>query len=391
MLLFDQGPPFGRKEELRLSVSRSVARSRVVEGESVLVELSLTNEGEDVERVMLRDEVPEGVEVARGSTRLLSSLGRGETATLRYEATFSDPGEARFGRCVVMAQSLFALSERRFDLFAPAIVKVYPRLLVRNVPPVRAKAVSFAGSSPSRYKGGRLEFMDIREHTYGDPIRHVNWKASARSGKKLVNEWHAERGLDCVMIVNLLQGDVPRAGTWSARTDLITSAYELAHALIGQGNRLGLLVLGDAAIRLQPGFGSRQLKALLELLVMAREGSVWNGRHVEGFLQKFFRKQYRYQGGALFFVTATPSANVLEAVTNLATKGFVCNTIVVNTLEPEAEALVEMGVAGGASLAIGKELAAAEDGWFKTRFKRYSEVFEWTREGGFSKLGGRKD
>ena len=203
-----------------------------------------------------------------------------------------------------------------------------------------------------------------------------------------MNEWHAERGLDCVMVVDFLDNDLPKIGRWSARTDVIASAYELAHALIGSGNRVGLLVLGDVPVRIQPGYGSKHLRVLLDRLIVSQEGSVWSARDVEDFLEKFFRKQYRYRGGALFFVTANPGEDVLEAVRSLAHKGFSCHTIIVNTLQEESAALSELRLVSGASLALGSRVARAETEWFESQFEKCSKVYEWTRDDGFIELGG---
>lgn len=390
MLVLDQGVPFGKAEQYKFSVSRRVAQPKVVTGERVLVELTVVNQGRDVERMVLQDQTPSGVRLSRGSTSLVCALKKGASATLRYQAAMLDPGDAHFGECTIRVQSLFGLTEQRFEMIAPASIRVYPRLLSRKVLASRAKALSFAGTSPSKFKGGRLEFMNTRRHVYGDPLRDINWKASARLGKTLVNEWHTERGLDCVMVVDFLNEDLPKVGTWSARTDVIACAYELAHALIGSGNRVGLLVLGDVPVRLQPGYGSKHLRLLLDLLVTGQEGTVWSATDVETFLEKFFRKQYRFRGGALFFVTATPGVNVLDAVNSLGAKGFSCHTIIVNTLQREAVALSEARMASGTSLSLGARVARAETEWFESELKKHSKVYEWTGDSGFVELGGAR-
>jgi len=387
VLLLDQGVPFGPARDDRFSVSRRVNRSRVVEGELVVVELTITNEGNDLERIVLEDELPEGLVVTRGSTRMVCALKRGTKATLRYEVALSEPGDVHFGPYVLRIQSLFRLSEKRFDLIAPASIKMYPKFFSRRVFASRSKTYSFAGNAPSRYKGGRLEFMNIRGHVYGDPLRDINWKASARLGKRLVNEWHAERGLDCIMIVDLLRADIPRVGIWSGRSGLISSSYELAHGLVGSGNRLGLLVLGQTPVKLHPGFGSRHLRILLDLIITAREGTVWDAGSIEGFLRSFFRKQYRFRAGALFFVTTTPNADLLNAVKTLSAKGFSCHTIIANVLDDEARALTELRASDATTLATGARVARAEMEWFEKRFELYSKVFEWTRESGFVGFG----
>lgn len=388
VLLLDQDIPFFRGRPYRVSVSRRLSQPKVVEGERVLVELTVTNEGRDVERLVLEDRLPPGVTMTRGSTVLMCALRAGSWATLRYEVSLLEPGDVHFGECAVKVQSLFALREQKFELAAPASVRLYPRLLSRKVLAGRAKALSFAGQAPSRFKGGRLEFMNTRQHVYGDSLRDINWKASARLGKTLVNEWHAERGLDCVIIVDLLDRDLPKIGDWSARSDVIACAYELAHALIGSGNRVGLQILGAAPSRLQPGFGSRHLRALLDRLVVAQEGTVWGVSHVEDFLKRYFRKQFRFRGGALFIVTANPGLNVLDAVKSLAADGFSCHTVLVDTLVRESDALSEMRMAAGTSLSMGIRVARTEKEWFESQFRRCSVVYQWTKDTGFVQLGG---
>jgi uncharacterized protein (DUF58 family) len=388
ILLVDQGVPFGGSGAYKFSVSRRLTQSKVVTAERVLVELTVTNEGTDLERMVLEDQLPRGVKITRGSTYMTCALRRRASATLRYEVSMLDPGDVHFGECLLRVQSLFGLTEQRFELVAPASVRIYPRLLSRKILASRAKALSFTGTSPSRFKGGRVEFMNIRRHVYGDPLRDINWKASARQGKRLVNEWHVERGLECVMIVDLFDRDVPKVGSWSARTDVIASAYELSHALIGSGNRVGLLVLGAEPVRLQPGFGSKHLKVLLDRLITAHEGGVWSAQSVEEFLERFFRKQYRFRVGALFFVTASPSVDALKAVRALAIKGFSCHTILVNTLEQESAAISELRIVGGPSLSVGTRAAVAEREWFESRFETCSQVYEWSGDSGFVELGG---
>lgn len=388
VLVFDQGVPLLEGGPNRLSVSRRVSQARVVERERVLVELSVTNEGRGIERLVLEDRVPAGVSVTRGATTLFCALGEGSRATLRYEVSLLDLGEVHFGQCLARVQSLFALTERRIELVAPASVKMYPKLAPRHVLTGRAKALSFTGSAHSRLKGGRLEFMNTRQHVYGDSLRDINWKASARLGKTLVNEWHAERGLECLLIVDLLGRDLPRVGSWSARDDVIACAYELSHALIRSGNRVGLQVLGDAPLRVQPGYGPKHLRLLLDRLIAAREGTVWSASDVESFLERHFRKQYRYRGGALFFVTASPGLDILDAVRSLALKEFTCHTIVVDTIEEEEAAISGLRKVAQVSLSIGTRAARAETEWLESQLAAYSKVYEWSGDRGFVEPGG---
>lgn len=387
--------------EIGLTLSRRVSETKALVGVPVLVELTLENHGHRVEKVLLHDTLPamtagrfhdippERADVTKGSTSLLCGINEGGRVTLRYEVQFSEPGEYRFESCSVQLQSMFGLAERLLVLPSPLSVRVYPKRLVKRVDTGPARAFGWSGVTPSRYRGGRLDFMNIRGYTFGDPLKDVNWKASGRLGKMLVNEWHVERGLDCVVIVDLSAGSLPRVGEWSGRGEVVTSAYELASSLVGSGNRVGLLVMGSSLGKVRPGFGSKQLRAMVETLVDSREGEIWNMKYTEQFLWLFFRRQYTMHKGTLFFVFAWPSVELLESMSSLSNKGFVCNSVLVDALGGEERALTEQRILRREEVEFGLRFAQAEEDSFKMMLAAVSDVYVWTAGGGFTEAKRR--
>jgi len=399
-MAFDLRTPLPRSHETGLTVSRRVSETKALMGVPVLVELTLENRGRRIERVLLRDTPPAlttarsfhdipptHAVVTKGSTSLLCGIDEGGKVTLRYELQFSEPGQYRFEPCSIRVQSMFGLGERMLVLPSPLTVRVYPRRLVKTVDIGPGRAFGWAGVTPSRYRGGRLDFMNIRSYSSGDALKDVNWKASGRLGKMLVNEWHVERGLDCVVIVDLSAGSLPRVGEWNGRGEVITSAYELACSLARSGNRVGLLVMGGTLGKIKPGFGSKQLRSMVEMLVDSREGETWSMKYVEQFLEMFFRRQYSLRKGTLFFVFAWPGVELLEAVSSLSRKGFVCNSVLVDALDGERRALTELGVLRPEEVEFGLRFAKAEEDSFKTVLAAVSDVYVWTAGGGFTEAG----
>ena len=385
-----------------LAVSRQVSETKALMGVPVLVELTLENRGRRLEKILVndtlpamtagrfRDVPPARASVTRGSTSLLCGINENSRVTLRYEMQFSEPGEYRFESCSVRLQSMFGLAERALILPSPLSVRVYPRHLVKTVNTGLARAFGWSGVTPSKYRGGRLDFMNIRNYVSGDPLKDVNWNASARQGKMLVNEWQVERGLDCVVIVDLSAGNLPRVGEWSGRGEIVTSAYELACSLVGSGNRVGMLVMGNYLDKARPGFGSRQLKAMVEMLVDSREGDVWSMKYVEHFLELFFSREYALREGTLFFVFAWPSVELLESVSSLSRKGFDCNSVLVDVLGGEGRALTEQRLFKPEEVEFGLKFARAEANSFKTTLASISDVYVWTAGGGFTEVGRKR-
>lgn len=54
-------------------------------------------------------------------------------------------------------------------------------------------ANAHAGSQQSKHRGTGLELQDLRSYQTGDDIRHIAWRASARSSKPMVKIFHAEK------------------------------------------------------------------------------------------------------------------------------------------------------------------------------------------------------
>ena len=358
-------------------------------GDKVLVELVLSNEGKGVERLVIDDVPPSTAKVVRGSLSLDCGLKARSSVTLRYEVVFREPGGYTFGTTRITLRSMFGLSEKTLVFYAPFAVRVYPKLLSPKLSPIRAKAFGWSGTTPSTYRGGRLQFMNIREYVSGDRISDVNWKASARFGKRLVNEWQVERGLDCVVIVDLFSDDVPRVGDWSARGDVIEAAYEITDSFVAYGNRVGMLIMGRNLHKVKPGFGLRRLRAMVEGLIDSEEGEVWNLEYAEEFLERFFRRQYVKRGGTLFFVSAGTNMRLLNTVAALSGRGFVCNSVVVDAIAGESEALGESVKMKDEELALGRKVARAELTWFEGRLSAHANVYEWSRYRGLSELRRR--
>ena len=64
-----------------------------------------------------------------------------------------------------------------------------------------------AGNNPSIFQGEGFDFVELREYTYGDDIRHIDWNVTARMQKPYVKIFKEERELN-IVIVSVLGGSV---------------------------------------------------------------------------------------------------------------------------------------------------------------------------------------
>jgi uncharacterized protein (DUF58 family) len=61
------------------------------------------------------------------------------------------------------------------------------------------------GNNASLFQGEGFEFAELREYVYGDDIRKIDWKTTAKLGKPFVKVYKEERELN-VVVVSMLSG-----------------------------------------------------------------------------------------------------------------------------------------------------------------------------------------
>ena len=197
LLLLGAGFLTAADPELRASVR--VGNDRLLEGDVVDVEVELTA-AHTVERLELLLEVPAGMALAEGENPIAVRLVGSRTITLRLVA--ERWGAYEIGNLTVRARDAFGLFARGGQIRAAAPVKVFPKreALRRLLRP--ADTQLYSGDELSRTKGEGLEFADLRPFTFGDRMKRINWRASARRGELWVNEQHPERNVDVVLFVD---------------------------------------------------------------------------------------------------------------------------------------------------------------------------------------------
>lgn len=64
---------------------------------------------------------------------------------------------------------------------------------------------ALSGNNISTFRGEGFEFAELREYIYGDDIRTIDWKTTAKLGKPFVKVYHEERELN-VVVSTMLAG-----------------------------------------------------------------------------------------------------------------------------------------------------------------------------------------
>ena len=133
-----------------------------------------------------------------------TSLHSGEEKIIQYSLRPVKRGEYSFGAVNILVQSPLNLISRRFRFTSDKMVPVYPSYLQMRKYELLAisQRLTETGIKKIRRIGHNQEFELIKEYISGDDIRSVNWKATARKSRLMVNQYQDERSQQIYSLID---------------------------------------------------------------------------------------------------------------------------------------------------------------------------------------------
>jgi uncharacterized protein (DUF58 family) len=260
--------------KLNIKVSREISRDRVYPGDEIQIRLTVTNQGSKLDLVNIEDQIPEGLEIIEGDSSLLSALSPGESIELGYTVT-GPRGFYHFRQIEITTSDTLQVRTRSAMLETDERLFIQPdpmRMGRLEIRPRRTRV--YAGHIPARIGGSGVEFFGVREYQQGDPLRWINWRASARHHQKyFINEFEQERVADVGIILDTRQRSEIVAESGESLFEFsVQAASALAESFLKDGNRVGLLMYGTLLDWTLPDYGKIQRERILQRLATAQPG-----------------------------------------------------------------------------------------------------------------------
>jgi uncharacterized protein (DUF58 family) len=223
------------------------------------------------------------------------------------------------------------------------------------------------GNIPSTILGLGLEFYGVREYSEGDELRHINWKASARTDRLLTNEYETERSGDVVIIVDGRSAAPEHISSSKLLDACVEAAASVSAHLLRQRNRVGMIVLGEFidVVKLAPGH--RQLLRMNDALINAKAGEVRSLQGLNMMLEHYFPRT-----AMLLMISPLEDARMLDAVEKLLVKQ---QEIIMISPSPVALQATMVPDSPHFDLALRVKQAQRHD--VLARFRRYCRVIDW--------------
>lgn len=153
-------------------------------------------------RISIIDELPKQFQIRdnRIDMKLAAGQSRGATYTIRPTIR----GSFDFGAVNVFAETPIGLLQRRYQFDSAVSVPVFPSYVQMRKYALSAISdrLTEVGVKQLRRVGHTMEFDQIRPYVQGDDYRTVNWKATSRNRKLMVNQYQDERSQQVYCVID---------------------------------------------------------------------------------------------------------------------------------------------------------------------------------------------
>jgi len=319
----------------RLHYQRVVPESRAFPGEDMDVTLQITNhKALPLWWIEVRDTFPEAVPDdatnepgsktvnTRLATDWTAAAGPYEKISHRYSFQAPARGVYELGPATIKTGDPFGLFPEERTGQDNTRILVYPRMVDIGEQPLPSRRPFGETTGGLRIFEDPMRVAGLRDYQPGDPLRRIDWKATARIGRlqsRVYEPTSSQHLLICLNTATLTPvwaGFIPELFEGA-----ITIAASIARWADEQRYSVGLLAtssVADAprAIRIPPGRESDQLARLLEAL------AVVTPYVLDSLAAMLDREEHRMAvGTTLAVVTATMPEELLVTLQRLRRRG----------------------------------------------------------------------
>ena len=210
-------------------------------------------------------------------------LGAQTKLNVSFRATARTRGVVRVGRTQLLWRTRAGLFEIRETAGEAQSLRVYPNFaaLARYAWLSGDRRLAQIGIKSYVQRGQGTDFRQLAEYRRGDPLRHIDWKATLRRRKPIVREYQDERD-QCVMFLldcgRRMRADErsARAGENSHFDDALDAMMLLSYVALHEGDEVGAMTFGcapDQRRDFAPRKGTATLNALMSKLHDLQPGS----------------------------------------------------------------------------------------------------------------------
>jgi uncharacterized protein (DUF58 family) len=255
---------FGQKKGI---VAQRILPEKLSNGDENSVKLEVGNHYFFTVFLMIIDEVP--FQFQQRNFLLNRKIISGKNQLLQYQLYPKERGEYSFGNLNVFAKSPIGFVSKRYTFQKNEMLKSYPSFVHLRKYELMALQNEFlmGGLKKIRRLGHTLEFEQIKEYVQGDDLRTINWKATSKQNKLMVNQYQDEKSQKIYLLIDKGRTMQMPFNGLSLLDYSINASMALSHIILKKGDRAGMMTFSKKTEnKIAAENNSGQLKKISEAL-----------------------------------------------------------------------------------------------------------------------------
>ena len=254
-----------------ISIERSIQSNLAIHRKAV-IRLGILNRTQRQAAVKVLDSCPS--EFNPEQSDQFSHVASGHTLFYEYSVKPVKRGRYSFDSTTLIIRSLLHFWEFKSSYPVQSDVYVYPDFVAisRYLELAAKQDTAQLGMKLVARRGSGLEFEQLREYRIGDPLNHLDWKATARHQKLISREFQDER--DQMICVLLDTGMTMRMndGELTSFDHALNALILLGYVALHQGDSVGVQFFGYTKKWFAPVKGANSINTLLNSVFDVQSG-----------------------------------------------------------------------------------------------------------------------
>lgn len=160
-------------------------------------------------------------------------------------------GHYEIGIHSVEFEDFLGLFKFKYNIFEPKYVTVYPRIIQLDTFALKTDFMSESHSVLNTNNEDMSTIADVKPYTYGDSLKRVHWKLTAKSGNLMVKKFQSTSETSAILMLDLHRNILGNGENIILEDKLIEAAVSVLHYCLFNWIPVNLVYFSENLVNIQ--------------------------------------------------------------------------------------------------------------------------------------------
>ena len=203
-------------------------------------------------------------------------IGSSHQVSLSYRINPTQRGTFQISFVTLVVRSILHLWEFKVTFPTSSTVRIYPDFaaITAFLELAAQQYTTQVGVKLVARRGTGLEFEQLREYRQGDPINHIDWKATASHQKLITREFQDERDQSITVLLDSGMTMQMKDGELATFDHALNALILVSYVALRQGDSVAVQFFGNSDRWVAPVKGVTEINTLLNSVFDVQTGPV---------------------------------------------------------------------------------------------------------------------